>query len=83
MQLAFNLNNRVTDTFQSSSVLIYSKKRMSLYAQSVARMPRWSNGWLKVDESQKQELRIKSAGAEENGELIYNKIFCANTKILI
>ena len=44
-------------------------------------MPSWLNGWLKVNESQKQELGIKSAVAEENCELGYNKIFCANAKV--
>ncbi len=44
-------------------------------------MPHLLNGWLKVDESQKQELWIKSAVAEENCELSYNEIFCANINI--
>ncbi len=39
-------------------------------------MPRW----LKIDESQKQELWIKSAVTEENCDLIYNEIFCDNAK---
>jgi hypothetical protein len=47
---------------------------MSLYTQSVGRMARWLNGWLKVDESQKRELWIKSAVAEENCKLVYNDI---------
>ncbi len=83
MQLAYNLSKGVTDTLESSLILIYSRKHMSFYTQSVGRMPRWLNSWLKVDESQKQELWIKSEWAEENGELVYNKIFCADTKILI
>ncbi len=43
-------------------------------------MPRWLTGWLKVDESQKQELWIKSAVAKENCELGYHKIFIAYAK---
>ncbi len=43
-------------------------------------MPRWLNGLLKLNESQKQELWIKSLVAKENCQLIYNKIFCANVK---
>jgi len=31
MQLAFNLSNGVTDTLESSTILIYSKKQMSLF----------------------------------------------------
>ncbi len=31
-------------------------------------MQHWLNGWLKVNEGQKQELYIKSAVAEENDE---------------
>jgi hypothetical protein len=80
MQLAFNLSNRVTDTLESSTILIYSKSHMTSYTQMVGRMPRWLNGWLKVNESQKQELWIKSAIAEENCEGIYNKKICANAK---
>ncbi len=37
---------------------------------------------LKVNERQQQELWIKSAVAEENCELAYNEIFCANAKLL-
>ncbi len=36
---AFNLSNGVTDTLESSSVLIYFSKHMSLYTQNVGRMP--------------------------------------------
>jgi hypothetical protein len=31
MQLGFNLSNGVTDTLESSTILIYFKSRMSLY----------------------------------------------------
>jgi hypothetical protein len=51
MQLAFNLSNGVTDTLESSTILIYSRKHMSLYTQSVDRMVHRLNGWLKVNES--------------------------------
>jgi hypothetical protein len=37
--------------------------------------------WLKVDESQKQELWIKRTVAKEICGLSYNKIFGANVKI--
>ncbi len=37
--------------------------------------------WLKVDESQKQELWIKSVVAKENCGLSYTKIFSANAKM--
>jgi hypothetical protein len=43
-------------------------------------MPCWLNGWWKVDESQKQEVWIKSAVVEENCELGYHKIFIAYAK---
>jgi len=33
VQLGFNLSNRVTDTLESSTILIYMETRMSLYAQ--------------------------------------------------
>jgi hypothetical protein len=55
---------------------------MSLYTQSVGSIPRWLNDLLKVEESQKQELWIKSVVAQKNCELIYNEIFCANAKNL-
>ncbi len=54
---------------------------MSLYTQNVGWMRGWLNGWLKVNESQKRELWIKSAVAEETCVLIYNEIFCANYKL--
>jgi len=54
---------------------------MSLYTQHVDRKPGWLNGWLKVNESQKRELWIKSAVAEDNCELIYNETFCANARL--
>ncbi len=53
---------------------------MSLYTQSVGRTSCWLNDWLKVDESQKKELWIKSVLAKENCELAYNEILCANAK---
>ncbi len=78
VQLGFNLSNGVTDTLESSTILIFSRIHISLYAQSVDRMPCRLNGRLKVNECQKQELWIKSAVAEQNCELIYNEIFCAD-----
>jgi hypothetical protein len=42
--LAFNLNNGVTDTLESSTILIYFSKHMSLYTQKVSRMPLRLNG---------------------------------------
>jgi len=33
VQLGFNLNNRVTDTLESSATQIYSDEHMSLYTQ--------------------------------------------------
>ncbi len=39
VQLAFNLSNRVIDTLESSSILIYSKSHMGLYTQMVGKMP--------------------------------------------
>jgi hypothetical protein len=53
VQLAFNLSNGVTDTLESSTVLLYLKSCTVLYTQMVGRLPYWLNGWLKVDESQK------------------------------
>ncbi len=50
MQLGFNLSNGVTDTLESSSILIYSDQYMSLFTQSLGGMPKWLNGWLKVME---------------------------------
>ncbi len=80
VQLGFNLSNRVTDTLESSLILIYSGKHTSLCTLNVDRMPCWLNGWWKVDESQKQEVWIKSAVVEENCELGYHKIFIAYAK---
>ena len=40
VQLAFNLSNRVTDTLESSTILIYSKSQLGLNTQMVGRMPR-------------------------------------------
>jgi hypothetical protein len=37
VQLAFNLNNIVTDTLESNTILIYSREHISLYTQSLAR----------------------------------------------
>jgi len=39
MQLALNLSIRVTDTLESSKILLYSEVRMSLYTQNLDRMP--------------------------------------------
>ncbi len=39
VQLGFSLSNGVTDTLEFSSILIYSKKYMSLYTQGIGRMP--------------------------------------------
>jgi hypothetical protein len=66
MQLAFNLSNGVIETLESSTILIYSRKHMSLCTQSAGRMPHWLNGLLKLNESQEQELWIKTAVAVEN-----------------
>ncbi len=49
-----------------------------------ATLIKWLIIWrLKVDESQKHELRIKNAVAEEHCELSNNAIFCANAKIVM
>ncbi len=37
MQLAFNLSNGVTDTLESTTILIYLETHMGLYIQRVAR----------------------------------------------
>ncbi len=37
MQLGFNLNNGVTDTLESSSILIYLKSQMGLNTQRIWR----------------------------------------------
>jgi hypothetical protein len=50
VQLAFNFCNGVTDTLESSTILIYFSKHMSLYTQKVGRMPPRLYGYLKVDE---------------------------------
>jgi hypothetical protein len=50
VQLGFNLSNRVTDTLESSTILIYSDKHMSLYTQNLGRIPIWLNGRLKAME---------------------------------
>ncbi len=39
MQLTFNLSNAVTDTLESSTILIYSAEHMSLYTKSLCRTP--------------------------------------------
>jgi hypothetical protein len=44
MQLGFNLSNKVTDTLESSSVLMYLSKHMGLYTWRVGRMPQRLNG---------------------------------------
>jgi hypothetical protein len=36
VQLAFNLSNGVTNTLESSSILIYLETHMGLYTQKVA-----------------------------------------------
>ncbi len=36
-QLGFNLSNEVTDTLESSSILIYSKLHVGLYTQVIWR----------------------------------------------
>jgi hypothetical protein len=38
VQLTFNLSNRVTDTLESKTVLLYSRKHVHLYTQNVGRM---------------------------------------------
>ncbi len=50
MQLGFNSSNGVTDTIETSSILIYSDEHMSLFTQSLGGMLKWLNGWLKVME---------------------------------
>jgi len=37
MQLGFNLSNRVTDTLESSSILIYFETHMGSFTQNRAR----------------------------------------------
>ncbi len=37
--IGFNLSNGVTDTLESSTILIYSDKHMSLYTLSLGRIP--------------------------------------------
>ncbi len=49
-QLGCNLRKGVTDTLESSSILIYFSKHVGLYIQKVGRMPQRLNGWLKVAE---------------------------------
>ncbi len=44
MQLGFNLSNGVTDTLESSSILMYFSKHMDLYTWNVGRMPKRLNG---------------------------------------
>ena len=39
VQFAFNLSNRVTDTLESSTILIYSEEHMGLYTQNLGRTP--------------------------------------------
>ncbi len=48
--IGFNLSNGVTDALESSTILIYSDKHMSLYTQGLGRMPKQLKGWLKVIE---------------------------------
>ncbi len=43
--------NGVTDTLDSSKILNYLSKHVSLYTQSVGRTPHWLNGWLRVNEN--------------------------------
>jgi len=79
VQLGFNLSKSNwhtwvqfnTDLFKETHELIYTKYEPD------AMLIKW---WLKVDESQKKELWIESAVAEEIFELSCNKIFCANVK---
>jgi hypothetical protein len=40
VQLGFNLSNGVTDTLESSTILIYSEEHMSLNTQSLGRTPK-------------------------------------------
>jgi hypothetical protein len=47
MKLGFNLSNGITNTLESSTILIYLETRMSLYIQRCGEMPYWLNGWLK------------------------------------
>ncbi len=49
MQLAFNLSNGVTDTLESSTILLNPRKHMGLYTQNVDRTPHLLNVWLKVN----------------------------------
>ncbi len=46
MQLGYNLSNGVTDTLESSSILIYFETHVGLYTQEGGQMPYWLNGWL-------------------------------------
>jgi hypothetical protein len=48
LQLGFNLSNLLTDTLESSSILIYLSKCMSLYTQNEDRMPLRLNDRFKV-----------------------------------
>jgi hypothetical protein len=51
LQLGFNLSNLLTDTLESSSILIYLSKCMSLYTQNEDRMPLRLNDRFKVCEN--------------------------------
>ncbi len=74
MQLGFNLSNRVSDTLESSSILIYFRKHMGLYTQNVGRMPQRLNGWVKEDQRVVAGV-VKSAVAEEINEQFMIKFY--------
>ncbi len=68
MKYGLKLNNGVTDTLESSSVLIYFSKCMSLYTQNVGRTPQRFKDWFKVDEKGAGGVVNKSSLAEEINE---------------
>jgi hypothetical protein len=57
VQLGFNLRNRVTDIFESSSILIYFQTCRSIYAQYNGEMPYLIKYWIKNGEL-KRESKI-------------------------
>ncbi len=51
------LLTRVTDTLESSTILIYLSKHITLFTLNVGRMPQWLNDWKTVNES--CELKVQ------------------------
>ncbi len=84
MQLGFNLSNRVTDTLESSSILIYFEMRKSIYTKQCGQMPCLNKQLTKgVAKKCSKGARKKAAEEVMEGETCELKLqnFCANAKM--